>query len=138
MSGGPATPPPPGRGCGPGAETRDGRTARSPSSAGVGVRAWAGFPVWLPDGQVLGSFCVVDTVVHEWTAEDVELLEELAAIASREVSLRLATLEAKAAWAAAEEEARRAGLLARGRERVTAGREPRGVGVAGRASGPDQ
>ncbi|HJX43146.1 MAG TPA: GAF domain-containing protein [Geodermatophilus sp.] len=107
--------------------TVDERTASNPSITGMGVRAWAGFPVWLPDGQVLGSFCVVDTVVHEWTAEDVELLEELAAIASREVSLRLATLEAKAAWAAAEEEARRAGLLARISELLTAELDPDGV-----------
>ncbi len=93
--------------------TTDERTADNPSITGMGVRAWAGFPVRLPDGQVLGSFCIVDTAVHEWTEEDVQLLEELAAIASREVALRLATLEAESARVAARAEADRAGLLAR-------------------------
>jgi serine phosphatase RsbU (regulator of sigma subunit) len=107
--------------------TVDERTADNPSITGMGVRAWAGFPVRMPDGQVLGSFCVVDTTVHEWTAEDVTLLEELAAIASREVALRVATLGAEAAWAAAREEAQRAGLLARISELLTADLDPDGV-----------
>jgi serine phosphatase RsbU (regulator of sigma subunit)/GAF domain-containing protein len=107
--------------------TADERTADNPSITGMGVRAWAGFPVRMPDGQVLGSFCVVDTTVHEWTAEDVELLDELAAIASREVALRMATLGAEAAWAAAQEEAQRAGLLARISDLLTADLDPDGV-----------
>ena len=44
--------------------TADDRTRDNPSVDGMGVRAWAGFPVHTPDGQVLGSFCVVDTDVH--------------------------------------------------------------------------
>ncbi|WP_448639687.1 SpoIIE family protein phosphatase [Geodermatophilus sp. URMC 63] len=93
--------------------TADERTAANPSVTGMGVRAWAGFPVRTPDGQVLGSFCVVDTAVHPWTADDVQLLEELAAIASREVALRMSTLEAESARAVARAEADRARLLAR-------------------------
>ena len=85
--------------------TVDERTAANPSIEGMGVRAWAGFPVRTPDGQVLGSFCVVDTTVHPWSAEDVQLLEELAAIASREVALRMATLEAESARVLARVEA---------------------------------
>jgi serine phosphatase RsbU (regulator of sigma subunit) len=104
--------------------TVDERTAANPSVTGMGVRAWAGFPVRMPDGQVLGSFCVVDTTVHPWTEEDVRLLEELAAIASREVALRMATLEAEQAWTAARAEAERAGLLARTSELLTADLDP--------------
>ncbi|MEX5717696.1 GAF domain-containing SpoIIE family protein phosphatase [Geodermatophilus maliterrae] len=104
--------------------TADERTAGNPSITGMGVRAWAGFPVRLPDGQVLGSFCVVDTTVHRWTAEDVQLLDELAAIASREVALRVATLEAEQARASARAEAQRAGLLARISDLLTADLAP--------------
>ena len=39
----------------------DARTRDNPSVATMGVRAWAGVPVRRPSGQVLGSFCVVDT-----------------------------------------------------------------------------
>ncbi len=107
--------------------TADERTAANPSVEGMGVRAWAGFPVRSPDGEVLGSFCVVDTIVHAWTGEDVQLLEELAAIASREVALRMATLEADAARAVARVEADRAGLHARISDLVTTDLAPTGV-----------
>ncbi len=104
--------------------TVDERTAANPSIEGMGVRAWAGFPVRTPDGQVLGSFCVVDTTVHPWSAEDVQLLEELAAIASREVALRMATLEAESARVLARVEADRARLLARISDLLTADLAP--------------
>lgn len=100
--------------------TADDRTAGNPSIDAMGIRAWAGFPVRTPDGQVLGSFCVVDTAVHAWSAEDVQLLEELAAIASREVALRVAMLEAESARVLAATEAERARLLARISELLTA------------------
>jgi len=73
---------------------------------------------------VLGSFCVVDTDVHEWTEADVALLDDLAAIASREVALRAATTTAERAQAAAHAEAERAALLARIGDLLTAGSEP--------------
>ncbi|MBJ7452949.1 MAG: SpoIIE family protein phosphatase, partial [Blastococcus sp.] len=101
--------------------TSDDRTRDNPSIEGMGVRAWAGFPVRTPSGQVLGSFCLVDTEVHEWTGADVALLEDLAAIASREVALRAATAAAEDARAAAHAEADRASLLARIGDLLTAG-----------------
>lgn len=61
-----------------------------------------------PDGLLLGSFCVVDTGVHKWTEADVALLDDLAAIASREVALRAATTAAERAQQAAHAEAQRA------------------------------
>ncbi|MCZ2806882.1 SpoIIE family protein phosphatase [Modestobacter sp. VKM Ac-2983] len=105
----------------------DQRTRDITSIGGVDVRAWAGFPVYTPDGQVLGSFCVVDTDVHEWTADDVELLEDLAAIASREVALRVSTAQAELARAEARAEADRAALLSRIGDLLTSGLEPGGV-----------
>jgi len=104
--------------------TADARTATNSSITDMGVRAWAGFPVRTPDGQVVGSFCVVDTTVHEWTEQDVHLMEELAAVASREVALRMATMEAEAARNEARAEADRAGLLARISDLLTGGIAP--------------
>lgn len=101
--------------------TVDGRTRDNPSIESMGVRAWAGFPVRSPDGHVLGSFCVVDTEVREWTESDVALLEDLSAIASREVALRAATIAADEARAVARAEADRASLLARIGGVLTAG-----------------
>ena len=103
---------------------QDERTQDNAWIQSMGVRAWAGCPVRTPDGQVLGSLCVVDTAVHAWTAADVELLADLAAIASREVALRLATVQAEQARAAARAEADRAAVLARISELLTAGLDP--------------
>ena len=56
----------------------------------MGVRAWAGYPVRDEAGHALGSFCVVDTVPHEFSEDDLRLLQTLADAATREVVLRAA------------------------------------------------
>ncbi|QEC49031.1 SpoIIE family protein phosphatase [Baekduia soli] len=68
----------------------DPRTRDNPAITGMGVAAWAGFPVRAPGGEVLGSFCVVDTVPRTWTTHDVDVLRTLAEAASGEVALRAA------------------------------------------------
>lgn len=68
----------------------DPRTRENPAIEGMGVAAWAGFPLRAPGGEVLGSFCVVDTVVRTWTERDVEILRTLAHAAAGEVALRAA------------------------------------------------
>jgi GAF domain-containing protein len=80
-------------------------TASNPSIESMGVRAWAGFPLLSPQGQPLGSFCVVDTSVRSWTEREVETLRVLAAAAGREIALR-------AALAQAAESGRQLALLA--------------------------
>jgi sigma-B regulation protein RsbU (phosphoserine phosphatase) len=87
-------------------------TADNPSIASMGVIAWAGFPVRSPDGEVLGSFCVVDGVPREWTPEQVSVLEVLAHAASGEVGLRIGIDEARTAAAAAAEQAAKSASLA--------------------------
>jgi phosphoserine phosphatase RsbU/P len=62
--------------------------ARPPGPAGVG--AWAGFPVRDPHGNVVGALCVADLRPRHWSAGEVELLETLAQVASREVALQIA------------------------------------------------
>lgn len=66
----------------------DSRTMNNPSVKSMGVRAWAGFPLISPGGEILGSFCIVDTVPREWSARDIEVIKTLAAAASREIALR--------------------------------------------------
>jgi sigma-B regulation protein RsbU (phosphoserine phosphatase) len=84
----------------------DERTRTNPSVKSMGVRAWAGVPLRGPAGEVLGSFCAVDTMPRDWSPQDLHVLRTLAASAAREVALRSAVIE--------EHEARlRAELLAR-------------------------
>lgn len=87
----------------------DPRTAGDPSIDAMGVVAWAGFPVRDASGQVLGSFCVVDTVPRDWTAAQIEALRVLAQAATDQVHLRQALqaerrvrAEAEQAWIEAE------------------------------------
>ena len=54
------------------------------------VSAWAGFPVRDPHGNVVGALCVADHLPRHWSAGEVELLEALAQVASREVALQVA------------------------------------------------
>ena len=56
----------------------------------AGVSAWAGFPVRDPLGNVIGALCVADHLPRHWSAGEVELLETLAQVASREVALQIA------------------------------------------------
>lgn len=67
----------------------DERTRDNPSILSMGVIAWAGYPVHTPDGQVLGTFCVVDTERRDWTDADVRALEALSQAVSSEIGLRM-------------------------------------------------
>jgi PAS domain S-box-containing protein len=72
-----------------------------PTVESLGVAAYLGVPLVL-DGQTIGSFCAIDTVPRGWTAEEVEVLRELAASAQREIELRRALVRARQAAEAAE------------------------------------
>lgn len=63
-------------------------TRDNPSIDTMGVAAWAGWPLRAPDGQVLGTFCVVDVVTREWTQDELDVLEALADAATGEIALR--------------------------------------------------
>jgi len=57
----------------------------------LGVMAYAGIPLVIPpQGQVIGSFCVVDVVPRVWTDEEIEILQDLAASVMTEITLRSA------------------------------------------------
>jgi serine phosphatase RsbU (regulator of sigma subunit) len=74
----------------------DPRTRGNPSVQSMGVAAWAGWPVWSPDGEVLGTFCVVDTSPRTWTARDEQVLETLSRAVAGEIALRASRDEAHA------------------------------------------
>jgi PAS domain S-box-containing protein len=53
------------------------------------VIAYAGVPLVTSRGEVLGSFCAMDTSPRRWTEEELETLRDLAASAQTELELRL-------------------------------------------------
>ncbi|GAA4969333.1 PAS domain S-box protein [Actinoplanes utahensis] len=71
----------------------DERLRRSPAIADGQAIAYAGFPVRSPDGQVLGSFCVVDTRPRQWTEHELAIVEGLAQAVESEIAVRLANRE---------------------------------------------
>jgi GAF domain-containing protein len=56
----------------------------------IGVIAYAGIPLATADGDVLGSFCVIDGVPRQWTADELATLTDLAAAVMTEIELRTA------------------------------------------------
>ena len=71
------------------AET-DPRTMTNPLVAGdLGLRFYAGAPLTTHDGFNLGTLCVIDGAPREFSAEDAEILEELAGVVMDELELRL-------------------------------------------------
>ena len=68
----------------------------NPSIENQGVRAWAGFPLRGQDNEIVGTLCVVDSCVRNWTARDVEVLRTLARSATSEIALRAALSNANA------------------------------------------
>lgn len=68
----------------------DRRSQANPSIESMEISAWAGFPLRSGDGHVVGTFCAVDRVPREWSAEDITLLHALATAATSHVQLRTA------------------------------------------------
>lgn len=89
----------------------DERTQDNPAIKSAGVAAWAGFPLFSPAGQVLGTFCAVDTVTRQWSGRDLGILETLAQAAGAEISLRAALADAEAAREQAQAKAAEAAEL---------------------------
>jgi phosphoserine phosphatase RsbU/P len=85
-------------------------TRLNPTIESKGVRGWAGCPVEL-DGEVLGTLCVIDSEVREWTLDDRNVLRALAAMASREITMRAQLRGAEEAVARATTESARVSLL---------------------------
>ena len=54
----------------------------------LNVVAYLGMPLVTSDGEVLGSFCVIDHQPHVWKPEDLEIMRELANSVMTEIELR--------------------------------------------------
>ena len=61
----------------------------NPAVEALTVIAYLGVPLTTASGHVLGSFCVIDHQPRQWTAEEIEILRGLAALAMVEIELRL-------------------------------------------------
>ena len=61
----------------------------------LGVVAYAGVPLTLPNGATVGSLCAIDRVSRVWTADELQTLEDLAASVMSEIELRAAAAEAR-------------------------------------------
>lgn len=69
-----------------------------------GVVAWAGHPIKNAADQILGTVCVIDTVVRAWTEEDAQTLAVLALAAGADMNRRAvarAGLETESAFVSA-------------------------------------
>jgi GAF domain-containing protein len=53
----------------------------------MGVIAYAGIPLIIPDGHALGTLCVIDSQPRHWTTHQVQLLRDLAASVVTEINL---------------------------------------------------
>ena len=65
----------------------------NPSVVDYNVISYLGIPLKSPDGESLGSFCVIDHEPRAWTEKDIETMTALAESVMTEINLRL---EAKA------------------------------------------
>lgn len=75
--------------------TKDRRFGGNPLVlGGPEIRFYAGCPLRAENGQTLGTLCLIDRTPREFDAEDVRSLQDLAAMAERELAaIKLATLD---------------------------------------------
>ena len=83
-----------------------------PTVESLSVRAYVGVPIKV-DGEIIGSFCVIDVKPRKWNPHELETIRQLAISAGREVNLRVALERAR-------KEAEVSRKLARAREEIVA------------------
>jgi diguanylate cyclase (GGDEF)-like protein/PAS domain S-box-containing protein len=83
--------------------------------------AYAGAPLIVDGGHVVGSLCVIDTVAREWSEEDIALLSDLAASVTSEILLRSDGAERKRAESSLNVRARQQAALAELGQRALVG-----------------
>ncbi len=65
------------------------RVRGSPAIREMSIIAYAGVPLRISEGRLLGAFCAIDHFPRAWVSEEVQVLEELAASAVNQIDLRL-------------------------------------------------
>jgi two-component system, cell cycle sensor histidine kinase and response regulator CckA len=63
----------------------------------LGWVSYAGVPLITREGQVIGSFCVIDKTPRLWSERDIALLQDLAASVGTEIELRTQIAERRSA-----------------------------------------
>ncbi len=81
---------------------RDPRVADSLAITDLQVIGYAGMPVRDTGGQVLGVLAAIDSSPHEWTAPELQMLAQIAAVCSDSLQQQLATHSAQTGQAVAE------------------------------------
>ena len=71
----------------------------NPAVSELGVIAYLGAPLRTPEGEVVGSFCVIDNQPREWTPGDIDIMRSLAASVMTEATLRTRTRSSSRSWA---------------------------------------
>ena len=59
----------------------------------LGVIGYLGIPLTLEDGKSLGSFCVIDTDIREWSETEIDIMTELAEVIIKEFDMRAYVLQ---------------------------------------------
>ncbi len=59
----------------------------------LGICAYAGIPLTMPNGEVIGTFCVLDFKPRRWKKSQIALLQDLAASVMTEIELRMLSLK---------------------------------------------
>ena len=67
----------------------DPRVRDNPATEELGIAAYAGVPIRNPEGQVLGTLCVYDHRPRRWTPAELDLLRDLAGLATGDVGARV-------------------------------------------------
>jgi GAF domain-containing protein len=63
--------------------------AENPAVKVMGVAAYAGIPLIVAEGHAVGTLCVLDFVVRDWTDDQLAILAHLAAITMDEMRLHV-------------------------------------------------
>lgn len=61
--------------------------------ADLGVRAYLGVPIALPTGELVGALAAIDTTPRQWSEHDRKVLESLALVVEREISVGVSELK---------------------------------------------
>lgn len=61
----------------------------------LGVIAYLGVPVHMPDGQPIGALCVIETEPRAWSDEELALMQQLASCVSDAIKMKAALLQAE-------------------------------------------
>ena len=70
----------------------------NPAIVELGVVAYAGIPLKMSEGEIIGSLCAIDSAPREWSDQDVQMLTDLGEAVMTEVRLRLVAEEAADAF----------------------------------------